>query len=85
MLTCGVISRRSDRNDASPSLTDISIHRFENLEFMCSKGLQHLTSLQRLAIYDCPKLASLPEKDMLLSLERLFIWRCPLVARRRVQ
>ncbi|MFQ6655601.1 hypothetical protein Gotur_026086, partial [Gossypium turneri] len=46
-----------------PSLTDISIRRFENLEFMCSKGLQHLTSLQQLGIYDCPKLASLPEKD----------------------
>ncbi|PPD90555.1 hypothetical protein GOBAR_DD12483 [Gossypium barbadense] len=62
-----------------PSLTDISIRRFENLEFMCSKGLQHLTSLQQLGIYDCPKLASLPEKDMLLSLERLSIQRCPLL------
>ncbi|TYI58745.1 hypothetical protein E1A91_D11G382500v1 [Gossypium mustelinum] len=60
-----------------PSLTDISIQRFENLEFMCSKGLQHLTSLQQLGIYDCPKLASLPEKDVLLSLERLDIQRCP--------
>ncbi|KAG4123501.1 hypothetical protein ERO13_D11G330400v2 [Gossypium hirsutum] len=62
-----------------PCLTDISIRRFENLEFMCSKGLQHLTSLQQLGIYDCPKLASLPEKDMLLSLERLSIQRCPLL------
>ncbi|KAB2006746.1 hypothetical protein ES319_D11G368800v1 [Gossypium barbadense] len=60
-----------------PSLTDISIQIFENLEFMCSKGLQHLTSLQQLGIYDCPKLASLPEKDVLLSLERLDIQRCP--------
>ncbi|TYG47996.1 hypothetical protein ES288_D11G387900v1 [Gossypium darwinii] len=62
-----------------PSLTEISIRRFENLEFMCSKGLQHLTSLQKLGIYDCPKLASLPEKVMLLSLERLSIQRCPLL------
>ncbi|TYH47167.1 hypothetical protein ES332_D11G392400v1 [Gossypium tomentosum] len=62
-----------------PSLTDISIRRFENLEFMCSKGLQYLTSLQQLGIYDCPKLASLPEKDVLLSLERLDIQRCPLL------
>ncbi|XP_052479466.1 putative disease resistance protein At3g14460 [Gossypium raimondii] len=62
-----------------PSLTEISIGRFENLEFMCSKGLQHLTSLQQLGIYCCPKLASLPEKDMLLSLERLESQRCPLL------
>ncbi|MFQ6657744.1 hypothetical protein Gotur_027293 [Gossypium turneri] len=62
-----------------PSLTYISIRRFENLEFMCSKGLQHLTSLQQLDIYDCPKLASLPEKDFLLSLEHLDIQRFPLL------
>ncbi|XP_052877417.1 putative disease resistance protein RGA3 [Gossypium arboreum] len=60
-----------------PSLTDISICRFENLEFMCSKGLQHLTSLQKLHIHDCPKLASLSENDMLLSLEELYISNCP--------
>ncbi|TXG74972.1 hypothetical protein ES288_1Z030100v1 [Gossypium darwinii] len=60
-----------------PPLTDISIRRFENLEFMCSKGLQHLTSLQQLLIDDCPKLPSLPEKDMLLSLEKLYIFNCP--------
>ncbi|XP_040936188.1 putative disease resistance protein At3g14460 isoform X1 [Gossypium hirsutum] len=62
-----------------PSLTDISIRRFKNLEFMCSKGLQHLTSLQQLRTYDCPKLASLPEKDILLSLEKLHISNCPLL------
>ncbi|TYG47994.1 hypothetical protein ES288_D11G387700v1 [Gossypium darwinii] len=60
-----------------PSLTYISICRFENLEFICSKGLQHLTSLQQLGIYDCPKLACLPEKDMLLWLEKLYIFNCP--------
>ncbi|KAG8479789.1 hypothetical protein CXB51_029649 [Gossypium anomalum] len=62
-----------------PSLTDIGIRKFENLEFMCSKGLQHVTSLQKLSIYDCPKLTSLPEKDLLLSLECLFIRGCPLL------
>ncbi|MBA0754674.1 hypothetical protein Gogos_021325 [Gossypium gossypioides] len=56
-----------------PSLTSIVIKSFENLELMCSKGLQHLTSLQRLCICYCPKLASLPEKDVLLSLENLYI------------
>nr|KJB46339.1 hypothetical protein B456_007G361200 [Gossypium raimondii] len=62
-----------------PSLTSISIENFENLEFMCSKGFQYLTSLQELRICDCPKLTSLPEKDMLLSLEWLYISNCPLV------
>ncbi|KAB2006747.1 hypothetical protein ES319_D11G368900v1 [Gossypium barbadense] len=56
-----------------PSLTSIVIKSFENLELMCSKGLQHLTSLKRLCICYCPKLASLPEKDVLLSLENLYI------------
>ncbi|KAG4123493.1 hypothetical protein ERO13_D11G330200v2 [Gossypium hirsutum] len=64
-----------------PSLQSISIENFENLEFMCSKGFQYLTSLQKLRINDCPKLTSLPEKDMLLSLERLSILHCPLLER----
>ncbi|KHF98362.1 hypothetical protein F383_37576 [Gossypium arboreum] len=59
-----------------PSLTEVVIYNFGNLEFMCSKGLQHLTSLQQLTICNCPKLASLPEKDMLLSLEKLDISYC---------
>ncbi|KAK5787256.1 hypothetical protein PVK06_041909 [Gossypium arboreum] len=59
-----------------PSLTEIVIYNFGNLEFICSKGLQHLTSLQQLTICNCPKLASLPEKDMLLSLEKLDISYC---------
>ncbi|KAB2059894.1 hypothetical protein ES319_A11G339100v1 [Gossypium barbadense] len=62
-----------------PSLTSICIENFENLEYMCSKGFQHLTSLQQLRIYACPKLTSLPEKDMLLSLDSLSIWGCPLL------
>ncbi|MFQ6653383.1 hypothetical protein Gotur_024810 [Gossypium turneri] len=64
-----------------PSLTSISIENFENLEFMCSKGFQYLTSLQKLRIDDCPKLTSLPEKDMLLSLEFLSIHDCPLLGK----
>ncbi|KAK5787271.1 hypothetical protein PVK06_041924 [Gossypium arboreum] len=62
-----------------PSLTHIIIRRFENLEFMCSKGLQHITSLQLLSIYYCPKLTFLPEKDMLLSLKELYIYNCQLL------
>ncbi|GMJ05483.1 leucine-rich repeat (LRR) protein 1 [Hibiscus trionum] len=62
-----------------PSLTSIWISGFKNLEFMCSKGFQHLTSLQYLTISSCPKLTSLPEKDMLLSLGYLSIYSCPLL------
>ncbi|KAJ0860735.1 putative virus X resistance protein-like, coiled-coil [Helianthus annuus] len=48
---------------------------FDNLESL-STGLQHLTSLQHLAIYSCPKVNDLP--DMLLpSLLSLRIVGCP--------
>ncbi|XP_052877422.1 putative disease resistance RPP13-like protein 1 [Gossypium arboreum] len=66
-----------------PSLRYICIRNFENLEYMCSKGFQHLTSLQQLRIYRCPNLTSLPEKDMLLSLEQLHICNCPLLEEER--
>ncbi|PPR96117.1 hypothetical protein GOBAR_AA24553 [Gossypium barbadense] len=61
------------------SLTSIRIQNFKNLEYMYSKGFQQLTSLQQLQIDACPKLTSLPEKDMLLLLERLYIYHCPLL------
>ncbi|XP_052885081.1 putative disease resistance RPP13-like protein 1 [Gossypium arboreum] len=62
-----------------PSLTFICIENFKNLEFMYSKGFQHINSLQILSIHNCPKLTSLPEKDVLLSLERLHIYECLLL------
>ncbi|KAL1146399.1 hypothetical protein V6Z11_A11G369400, partial [Gossypium hirsutum] len=45
-----------------PSLRYICIRNFENLEYMCSKGFQHLTSLQQLRIYRCPNLTSLQKR-----------------------
>ncbi|MFQ6641887.1 hypothetical protein Gotur_014976 [Gossypium turneri] len=62
-----------------PSLTYIMLFQFENLEFMFSGGFQDLASLQRLHISECPKLTSLPEKDVLLSLGHLCISSCPLL------
>ncbi|KAB2086651.1 hypothetical protein ES319_A04G046800v1 [Gossypium barbadense] len=50
-----------------------------NLEFMFSGGFQDLASLQELMIDNCPKLTSLPEKDMLLCLDVLHIFNCPLL------
>ncbi|KAK8622438.1 hypothetical protein V6N13_117354 [Hibiscus sabdariffa] len=74
-----VVSFPEERTGMSlpDSLTSISICNFNNLEFMCSKGFQHLTSLRHLTFRDCPKLTSLPEKDMLLSLGSLDIFDCP--------
>ncbi|XP_039038520.1 probable disease resistance protein RPP1 [Hibiscus syriacus] len=62
-----------------PSLRSIRISNFKNLEFMCSKGFQHLTCLEELGICNCPKLTSLLGKDVLLSLGCLSIDRCPLL------
>ncbi|OMO88555.1 Disease resistance protein [Corchorus capsularis] len=62
-----------------PSLTSITLEKFENLRHLSSKGFQNLTSLQELWMLDCSKLESLPEKDMLLSLSVLYIWGCPLL------
>ncbi|PWA45586.1 NB-ARC domains-containing protein [Artemisia annua] len=57
------------------SLTRLGIECFEMLETV-SKGLQHLTSLQHLKIYECPKMKDLPEK-LLPSLLSLKIDECP--------
>ncbi|PPD75656.1 hypothetical protein GOBAR_DD27408 [Gossypium barbadense] len=62
-----------------PSLTCIYLFQFENLEFMFSEGFQDLASLKVLEIFQCPKLTSLPEKDMLRSLGFLSIFGCPLL------
>ncbi|KHG21297.1 hypothetical protein F383_09912 [Gossypium arboreum] len=62
-----------------PSLTFIGVLDFENLEFMFSEGFQDLASLRTLRMVNCPKLSSLPEKEMLLSLGYLYIYNCPLL------
>ncbi|KAB2086267.1 hypothetical protein ES319_A04G018200v1 [Gossypium barbadense] len=62
-----------------PSLLRIILSEFKNLESMFSEGFQDLASLQGLEISDCPKLTSLPKKDMLGSLGVLHILSCPLL------
>ncbi|KAI7753433.1 hypothetical protein M8C21_015566 [Ambrosia artemisiifolia] len=57
-----------------PSLIKLRIVNFEKLESL-SIGLQHLTSLQQLHIYYCPKMKHLPKH--LTSLNRLRIVNCP--------
>ncbi|MFQ6669376.1 hypothetical protein Gotur_034649, partial [Gossypium turneri] len=65
--------------EVPPSLTHIILLEFENLEYMSSKGFQDLASLKELDIGECPKLTSLPDKDVLLSLGYLHIYSCPLL------
>ncbi|PWA48638.1 NBS-LRR resistance-like protein [Artemisia annua] len=57
------------------SLTRLWIEGFDNLETV-SEGLQHLTSLQGLFIWSCPKVKDLPE-TLLPSLLSLGISECP--------
>ncbi|KAJ0717476.1 putative virus X resistance protein-like, coiled-coil [Helianthus annuus] len=56
------------------SLARLYINEFDKLESL-SIGLHHLTSLERLYIYECPKMKHLP-KTLLPSLLGLFISRC---------
>ncbi|XP_076891065.1 putative disease resistance RPP13-like protein 1 [Bidens hawaiensis] len=55
------------------SLTQLHIYYFKELESV-SDGLQHLTSLQHLSIYGCPKLRDLTE-TLLPSLSSLTLYK----------
>ncbi|MFS7925441.1 putative leucine-rich repeat domain superfamily [Helianthus anomalus] len=58
------------------SLTSLDISEFDNLESV-STGLQHLTSLQHLAIYSCPKVNDLPETLLPSLLSLRILDGCP--------
>ncbi|KAJ9556708.1 hypothetical protein OSB04_011322 [Centaurea solstitialis] len=62
------------------SLTLLFIGYFNKLESL-SMGLEHLTSLQSLHIYQCPKMKDLPE-TLFVSLLRLVIFQCPYLEER---
>ncbi|XVF82346.1 hypothetical protein PTKIN_Ptkin16aG0039300 [Pterospermum kingtungense] len=65
-----------------PSLNALYIKNFKNLRKLSSKGFQSLSSLQSLWIEDCPKLKSLPKKEMLPSLLELRLDDCPELEKR---
>ncbi|XP_017984721.1 PREDICTED: putative disease resistance RPP13-like protein 1 [Theobroma cacao] len=65
-----------------PSLTNLTLRNFKNVRKLSSNGFQNLTSLQSLWIINCPKLKSIPRKEMLPSLLRLYIWECPVLKKR---
>ncbi|PWA40407.1 AMP-dependent synthetase/ligase [Artemisia annua] len=56
------------------SLTTLELSKFEKLESV-SVGLQHLTSLQHLKFWNCPKIQDLPEDDgdlLVVSQDKLY-------------
>ena len=65
-----------------PSLTTLRLDGFSSLETLDSKGLLHLTSLEHLAIRDCPKLKNMAGERLPASLLQLRIYRSPLLAER---
>ncbi|XP_057995113.1 putative disease resistance RPP13-like protein 1 isoform X2 [Hevea brasiliensis] len=63
------------------SLTLLWIDGLKNLKSI-SKGLQSLTSLENLWIWNCPKLRSLPKEGLPATLGFLEILSCPLLKQR---
>ncbi|XVF82357.1 hypothetical protein PTKIN_Ptkin16aG0040400 [Pterospermum kingtungense] len=61
------------------SLTHITISDFKNLRKLSSTGFQYLSSLKSLYIISCPKLKSIPKKEILPSLLKLYIGDCPVL------
>jgi hypothetical protein len=49
-------------------LSFLQISGFPNMKSLDKKGLQHLTSLQRLTLRDCPKLKYMPKEGLPSSL-----------------
>jgi Leucine-rich repeat (LRR) protein len=64
-----------------PSLTFLEISNQENLKSI-SRGLQHLTSLEELNIFECPILRFFPSEGFPLSLGCLCIRDSPLLEER---
>jgi hypothetical protein len=64
-----------------PSLTFLEISNLENL-ISISRGLQHLTSLEVLNIFECPILRFFPREGFPLSLGRIGIRSSPLLEER---
>ncbi|KAL3748955.1 hypothetical protein ACJRO7_010100 [Eucalyptus globulus] len=58
------------------SLIGLSLRNMRNVERLSSGLRNHLSSLQVLLIFDCPKLRDLPEDGLPSSLRQLSIYRC---------
>jgi hypothetical protein len=60
-------------------LTQLCISEFPNMKTLDKKGLQHLTSLQDLSVWNCPKLEYIPKEGLPTSLSTISIYECPLL------
>ncbi|CDP21145.1 unnamed protein product [Coffea canephora] len=61
------------------TLQYLYLSSLRNLKVLNYSALQHLTSVQTLNIYSCPRLQSLPEEGLPASLTELHIRDCPLL------
>eukprot|EP00261_Vitis_vinifera_P038739 XP_019079982.1 PREDICTED: putative disease resistance protein At3g14460 isoform X1 [Vitis vinifera] len=64
------------------TLFSLDISDFPDLKSLDNLGLENLTSLERLVIWNCDKLKSFPKQGLPASLSVLEIYRCPLLKKR---
>ncbi|KAM1941494.1 hypothetical protein ACFX13_029068 [Malus domestica] len=64
------------------TLHTLRISGMKSLKSLEGKGLQHLTSLQQLQIYECDSLKFLPKEGLPASLSCLGIYTCPSLMKR---
>jgi len=64
------------------SLTSLTVRDCPNLEKLDYKGLNQLSSLEKLAIWHCPNLHCLPEEGLPKSISYFQIIDCPLLKQR---
>ncbi|KAG2671281.1 hypothetical protein I3760_14G126900 [Carya illinoinensis] len=60
-------------------MTGLTISGFSNMTSLDKKGLQRLTSLDWMKIFDCPNLKFVPKDGFPASISSLWISRCPLL------
>ncbi|XP_021669473.2 putative disease resistance protein RGA4 [Hevea brasiliensis] len=83
IFTTSISSSSSSIVPPLSKLKNLSINTVEELESLPPDGLQNLTSLQQLQMFDCPRLTSFPqEMRSLTSLQELKIVGCPLLNER---
>ncbi|KAG6770877.1 hypothetical protein POTOM_026576 [Populus tomentosa] len=76
-MTSPVSSTSSSITRPLSKLNRLYIYSIDDMESVPEVGLQNLSSLQQLLIYECPRLKSLPLPDQgMHSLQQLFISNC---------